>query len=51
LERIKNGTFIKDWIKEHKGGMKNYKRMKKAHQDHLLERTGKKMRKVVAAFN
>jgi len=51
LTEIKNGTFIKDWIKEHKGGMRNYQRMKKAYQDHLLERTGKKMRKIVAAFN
>ena len=51
LERIKNGTFIKDWIKEHKEGMRNYQRMKKAYQDHLLEKTGKKMRKVVGAFN
>lgn len=51
LDQIKNGTFIKDWIKEYKGGMKNYKRMKKAYQDHLLEKTAEKMRRVVGGFN
>jgi ketol-acid reductoisomerase len=47
LDEIKNGNFIKNWIKEYKGGMKNYKRMKKAYQKHLLEKTGEKMRKLL----
>jgi ketol-acid reductoisomerase len=51
LDQIKNGTFIKNWIKEYKGGMRNYKKMKKAYQKHLLEKTAAKMRKVVRVFN
>lgn len=47
LEQVKNGTFTRKWIKEQKVGLKNYKRMKKTYQAHLLEKTSEKIRKRV----
>lgn len=47
LEQVKNGAFSRKWIEEQKVGLKNYKRMKKTYQAHLLEKTSEKIRKRV----
>ena len=45
LNQVKNGTFARKWFKEQKTQMKNYKRVKKSYQTHLLEKISQKMRK------
>jgi len=45
LQQVKNGTFTRKWLEEQKTDLKNYKRMKKSYQAHLLERINEKMRK------
>jgi ketol-acid reductoisomerase len=45
LEQVKNGRFTRKWIAEQKTGMRNYKKMKKSYQAHLLEKISQKMRK------
>ncbi|HEX9913265.1 MAG TPA: ketol-acid reductoisomerase, partial [candidate division Zixibacteria bacterium] len=43
LSRIKNGDFAKRWMKEYESGMKNYKKMKKSWENHLMQKTWEKL--------
>jgi ketol-acid reductoisomerase len=44
LKEIQSGQFARQWIGEHKGGSKNYRRMLKADMRHPIERVGEKLR-------
>jgi ketol-acid reductoisomerase len=44
LDQVKNGTFTEKWIKEQKRNLKDYNRMKKSYQNHLLDKISKKLR-------
>jgi len=44
LKEIKEGKFTRRFLKEFKTGSKNYKKIKREYQRHLLERMGKKRR-------
>jgi ketol-acid reductoisomerase len=43
LSRIKNGDFAKRWMKEYESGMKNYKKIKKSWETHLIQQTWKNL--------
>jgi len=44
LKEIQNGTFVKQWVAEYKGGLKKYNALLKKGEDHLIEKTGKHLR-------
>ncbi|MFJ1709626.1 ketol-acid reductoisomerase [Kitasatospora sp. NPDC088346] len=48
LEEIQDGTFANNWIAEYKAGLPKYNEYKNADSEHLLETTGKKLRKLMS---
>ncbi|MEV0264331.1 ketol-acid reductoisomerase [Streptomyces sp. NPDC050617] len=48
LGEIQDGTFAKNWMAEYNAGLPKYNEYKKADEDHLLETTGKKLRKLMS---
>ncbi len=44
LKEIQSGKFAKEWVSEYKGGLKNYKALMKAGEQHQIEKTGKRLR-------
>ncbi|GGZ82344.1 MULTISPECIES: ketol-acid reductoisomerase [Streptomyces rochei group] len=48
LAEIQDGTFAKNWMDEYHGGLKKYNEYKKQDSEHLLETTGKELRKLMS---
>ncbi|MDT0308263.1 ketol-acid reductoisomerase [Streptomyces sp. DSM 44917] len=48
LGEIQDGTFAKGWMAEYNAGLPKYNEYKKADADHLLETTGKELRKLMS---
>ncbi|MGX1851204.1 ketol-acid reductoisomerase [Streptomyces sp. NBC_01456] len=48
LAEIQDGTFANNWMAEYNAGLPKYNEYKKADEDHLLESTGKKLRKLMS---
>jgi ketol-acid reductoisomerase len=48
LTEIQDGTFANAWMAEYKAGLPKYNEYKKADSEHLLETTGKKLRKLMS---
>jgi ketol-acid reductoisomerase len=44
LQRIQSGEFARGWRAEYEGGMKNFKRLYEADNNHPLETVGRKLR-------
>ena len=44
LKEIQTGKFVKEWVKEYKGGLKNYNKLLKAGEKHQIEKTGAYLR-------
>jgi ketol-acid reductoisomerase len=44
LKEIQNGAFVKQWVAEYKGGLKNYNALLKKGEGHLIEKTGARLR-------
>ncbi len=44
LKEIQDGTFAKGWRAEYEGGMKNFKRLYEADNNHPVEVTGRRLR-------
>lgn len=44
LKEIQNGKFTRNWVKEYKEGLPNYKRMLKEGESHPIEKTGERLR-------
>ncbi len=44
LQRIQNGQFAKEWIKEDAEGQPNFNELRKAGQEHQIEKVGKRLR-------
>ena len=44
LKDIQTGKFAKDWIKEHKTGLKKYNALLKKGQQHPIEKVGDQLR-------
>lgn len=47
LKEITKGKFAKEWIKENEEGRKNFDRLLKAGDDHLIEKVGKQLREMM----
>ncbi len=47
LKEIQSGKFTKEWVKEHKGGLKNYNKLLKAGEKHQIEKTGAYLRSMM----
>ncbi len=47
LKEITKGKFAKEWIKENEEGRKNFDRMLKEGDDHLIEKVGKQLREMM----
>ena len=47
VKEIQNGTFVKQWVAEYKGGLKNYNALLKKGQTHLIEKTGTRLRSMM----
>ena len=47
LSEIQSGQFAKEWRAEYEGGMKNFKRRYEADNNHPVENTGRKLRKMM----
>ncbi|MDH2392668.1 MULTISPECIES: ketol-acid reductoisomerase [Streptomyces] len=48
LTEIQDGTFAKNWMDEYHGGLKKYNEYKTQDSEHLLETTGKELRKLMS---
>lgn len=44
LKEIQNGKFTKEWVKEYKGGLKNYNKLLEEGEKHQIEETGTRLR-------
>ncbi len=44
LEEIQSGKFAKEWITEHRSGQIKFKKMRKNHAEHPIEKVGEKLR-------
>ena len=47
LTEIQNGKFVKQWVAEYKGGLKNYNALLKAGEKHQIEKTGERLRSLM----
>ncbi|MET9735357.1 ketol-acid reductoisomerase [Streptomyces sp. NPDC006458] len=48
LAEIQDGTFARNWMDEYHGGLKKYNEYKSQDSEHLLETTGKQLRKLMS---
>lgn len=44
LKEIQTGKFVKEWVAEYKGGLKNYNALLKEGEKHSIEKTGTRLR-------
>jgi ketol-acid reductoisomerase len=44
LKEIQSGQFVREWVKEYKGGLKNYNKLLKQGEAHIIEKTGTRLR-------
>ena len=44
LQEIQSGQFVKEWVKEYKGGLKNYNKLLNTGAKHPIEKTGTYLR-------
>lgn len=51
LAEIQDGTFAQEWMAEYHGGLKKYNEYKTQDEKHLLETTGKELRKLMSWVN
>jgi ketol-acid reductoisomerase len=47
LTEIQSGKFTKQWVAEYKGGLKNYNALLKKGENHLVEKTGARLRSMM----
>ena len=48
LDEITSGEFAREWILENQAGRPVFNALHKAEQDHLIEKVGKKLRKMMS---
>ncbi|MGI6563812.1 MAG: ketol-acid reductoisomerase [Clostridia bacterium] len=51
LKEIQEGQFARNWILENKAGRPNFMARRRVERDHLLEKTGKKLRAMMPWYN
>jgi ketol-acid reductoisomerase len=47
LADIQSGAFAREWIEESRQGGANFERMRREQNDHLIERVGAELRKMM----
>ena len=47
LKEIQSGKFTAQWVKEYKGGLKNYNKLLKKGENHPIEKTGQRLRSLM----
>ena len=47
LKEIQSGQFVKEWVKEYRGGLKNYNRLLKEGEKHPIEKAGAHLRSMM----
>lgn len=47
LQQIRSGKFARDWIRETEGGLKRYRELLATAERHPIEKTGKRLRKLM----
>ena len=47
LKEIQSGKFTREWVKEHKGGLKKYNKLLKDGEKHQIEKTGARLRSMM----
>ena len=47
LKEIQTGKFTKEWVKEYKGGLKNYNALLAKGEAHMIEKTGDRLRSLM----
>ena len=47
LKEIQTGKFTAQWVKEYKGGLKNYNKLLKKGENHPIEKTGQRLRSLM----
>jgi len=47
LKEVQSGKFTRQWVKEYKGGLKNYNKLLKAGEKHQIEKTGARLRSMM----
>ncbi len=51
LKEIQNGTFAKNWIRENEKGRPEFNRIKEEQKNHLIEKVGAELRKMMKWIN
>jgi ketol-acid reductoisomerase len=51
LKEIQDGTFAKQWIKENEDGRPNFNKIKEEQKNHLIEKVGFELRKMMKWIN
>ncbi|MFA5265163.1 MAG: ketol-acid reductoisomerase [Opitutaceae bacterium] len=47
LKEVQSGQFVREWVKEYKGGLKNYNKLLKKGEAHPIEKTGARLRSLM----
>jgi ketol-acid reductoisomerase len=47
LQEIQTGKFTRQWVREYKGGLKNYKKLLQRGEKHPIEKTGLRLRSMM----
>ncbi len=47
LKEVQDGTFAREWIEENEKGQPNLKKLRKAYSEHLIEKVGTQLRKMM----
>jgi len=47
LKEIQTGQFTREWVREYKGGLKNYKKLLAQGEKHPIEKTGQRLRSMM----
>ena len=47
LKEIQSGKFAKEWAREYDGGLRSYKKLLAAGEQHPVEKTGQRLRSLM----
>jgi len=48
LKEIQKGQFAREWMAENKNGRKNFLKMRKSGETHLVEKVGSRLRAMMS---
>ena len=46
-DRVRSGEFAREWVEEYEKGMRNLERLLEQRRNHLIERVGRELRKII----